>query len=235
MENNIFNIQYEFVEYWDNKFIIYENQSKQERLKYFKMLNEKISHFYYTFIDYNIWQIQRAYFFAFWIGILYIRNPDCILEIQEILNFSNIYYPFTKIVAMLNHKVRRIILDSEQIEGKIILNKMVEFDNKLKNFEIKINKIKYFYRICKRKKMIKNYSTSIKILRKYFPDEIVLHISAFLHSENDFEINYLKNKEDIDLIIEQCGLNITKMKYVLNIYMKNKMDIVSTILEIINN
>ena len=105
------------------------------------MLNEKISHFYYTFIDYNIWQIQRAYYFAFWIGILYTKNLDCISEIEKILTFSRIYGPFSKIVNMLNNKVKRAILNSDISESDEIFRKMNEFEESYIHIEKKINLI----------------------------------------------------------------------------------------------
>jgi len=238
MESSIFELQCQLIEKWDNEYARkYKGKIKNERLKFFKLLNQDLSFFYHKYIDYNIWQVQRAYFFAFWIGIFYIKNSDCIKEIEKILNFSNIYCPFAKIVAMQNYKVRRIILNGDYFESKIIFEKMNNFTNKYQKFEDKINTIIRFYRVCKRWKTFKRNCTSIAILRKNLPDELVLHIMFFLCSDrdNEYKIIYLKNKREIDLIIEQCGLNSASIKYVIDLYFKNKQDIISTIIEIISS
>ena len=48
-------------------------------------------------------------------------------EVEKILNFSNIYNPFRKITIMLNDNVRRVIINSEMEESRIIFNKMCKF------------------------------------------------------------------------------------------------------------
>jgi len=233
MENNIFGLQCQFIEEWDNKFKNnFLGKTKEERLHYFNILNIEIAHFYFKYIDYNIWQFQRAYFFAFWIGTLYIYNSDCILEIEKILNFSALFYPFNRIVSMINSKVRRVIIDSDAYESKIIFSQMNKFKCYYNKLEMKINKIITFYRICKRKKMLKNYCVSIAVLRKRIPDELILCITTYFYSDNDYQIKYLQNKKDIDLIIENCGIN--NIKLIIEKYYKNKQCVVSTIDEFLN-
>jgi len=237
MESSVFELQCQLIEKWDNEYTLkYKGKSKNERLQFFKLLNQDLSFFYHKYIDYNIWQVQRAYFFAFWLGIMYLKNSDCIKEIEKILNFSNIYCPFAKIVAMQNNKVRRIILNGDYSESKIIFEKMNHFTNKYQKFEDKINTIIRFYRVCKRWKTFKRNCTSIAIFRKILPDEIVLQITSFicLDIENEYKISYLKNKREIDMIIEQCGLNSASIKYVIDLFFKNNKSIINTIIEIIN-
>ena len=232
MERNIFGLQCEFIERWDNKFREKcLGEPKKERLHFFRILNMELADFYVNYIDYNIWQLQRAYLFAFWIGTLYLQNPDCISEIEKILNFSSLFYPFKRIVTMLNKKVRRVIIDADSIESKIIFDKMNEFKNDYNIFEINVNKIIKFFRICQRKKMLVNYCVSIAVLRRRMPDELVLSITNYFYSDNDYKIKYLQNKKDIDFIIENCGLNNRKL--VIEKYYKNKQCVETTIDEIL--
>lgn len=235
MESNIFGLQCEFMDKWDELYKIhYEGKIKKERLNFFRLLNVELSNFYHKYIDHNIWNFQRAYFFAFWIGIFYIKNSDIILEIEKILNFSNIYTPFVKIIRMLNSKVKRVIIDSDSNESQIIFYKMNQFKQERVSFEMKINEIIKFYRKYKRRQIIKKYCTTISILRKKLPDDIVLNITKFLESNNDDIINYLQNKQAIDTILDQCGLNMNYLRFVLNIFFKNKQDVIKTIFEIID-
>jgi len=99
---------------------------------------------------------------------------------------------------------------------------------------MKINEIIKFYRKYKRQQIIKKYCTTISILRKKLPDDIVLNITKFLESNNDDIINYLQNKQAIDTILDQCGLNMNYLRFVLNIFFKNKQDVIKTIFEIID-
>ena len=234
MDSNIFGLQCLFVEDWDNKYKEYSNKNKEERLEFFKKFNEEISNFFHRYIDQNIWQIQRAYFFAFWIGLLYLKNIDCIIELEKILNFSPIYTPFKNIVKMLNNKVRRTILSSDNNESRIIGIKMGEFREEYGKIEEKINRIIKFYRVCKRKEMLTKYCTSITVLRKKLPDDIVLNIMYYLSFDNDIVMSYLQNKWEVDMIIEECGLRVNRLGYVLEVFFRNDRDIVNTILEIIS-
>ena len=234
MEISIFTLQCEFIKDWDTLYMEkFENTKKEERLQFFRMLNQEISNFYYRYINSNIWQFQRAYLFAFWIGTLYIKNADSILEMEKILDFSKIYCPFSKIINMVNSKVRRAILDGDSSEAREIFKMMKKFTNNYFWLELKVNKIIRFYRICKGRKMIGKYSSSIAMLRKRLPDEITLVIIRFLETDNALKISYLQNKKDIDIIFENCGLNIIHLKLVLEVYFKNKQDVFSTIIEII--
>ena len=236
MNYNIFYSQCEFIEYWDNNFKNnFEGKSVDERIKFFRKLNEELANFYYRYIDYNIWQVQRAYFFSFWIGILYIKNSDCLSQIEQIVNFSKIYGSLGKIVAMLNTKVHRVIIDAEHYESMIIFEKMNEFKKEYSHFESKVNKIIEFFRIIKRKNLLKKHCTSISILRKNLPDEIVLHIlNNFLKCDNDYKIKYLQNKLDIDKIMHDCGLNKDFLTFVIDIYFRNKQNIDNSITEILS-
>lgn len=177
MENSVFTLQNEFITHWDDIYKIYEDKPKNIRLSFFRNMNQELSYFYYKYIDHNIWQFQRAYYFAFWIGTLYIKNTDCITQIQSILNFCNIYYPFDKIVGMLNNKVRRVILASEENESKIIFSIMNNFKEKYLILEMQINKIARFFKNYKKRQNLKKCITTILILRKKLPDDIVLGIN----------------------------------------------------------
>jgi len=177
MESNIFGLQCEFIEYWDHIFNKnYEGKPKKERLVFFRALNQEVSHFYYRHIDYNIWKLNRAYFFAFWFGIFYLKNSDCIREIERILKLSNIYYPFSKICKMLNNKVVRIVLHGGDNESRIIFDKMNEFKNYYSLFKKKVDVIVNFLNYQRRKMMLGKIVSIIPILRKKLPDEIVLHV-----------------------------------------------------------
>jgi len=235
MENNIFTQQCEFIDFWDNQYKNYEGTSKKCRLNFFRILNQEICNFYYRYIDHNILQLQRAYFFAFWIGSFYLKNADCISEIEIILNFSNLYRPFGKITQMINSKVKKIIIEADAEESRIIFEKMHKFKKEYAIFESKINKIIKFFRICKRKKMLKLYSIAISSMRSIFPDDIILNIIKYLKSDNDYQIFYLQYKNDIDLIMQHCGLNKKKLKYTIDIYDYNNKDVESSIIEIANN
>lgn len=157
------------------------------------------------------------------------------MEIEKILNFSEIYCPFIKIITMMNNRVKRLILNSHPSESDIIFEKMREFKQKYYFLESNVNRIIKFFLICKQKNMTRKYALSIKFLRNKFPDDIVINIIENFESNNDYIIKYLLYKMDIDIIMEHCGLNMNNLKYVFDIYLKNYKDCVATITEIINN
>jgi len=101
------------------------------------------------------------------------------MEIEMILFTCNIYKSFKKIVEMLNNKVKRTILRLGDIESKIIFGKMMEFQNLYSNLELKINKIKKFYRQYSNRRKIINHVTIINAISPIFPLDIVFYINNY--------------------------------------------------------
>ncbi len=231
---NIFESQCKFIDLYEKIYKEnYDGKPRKERLKFFIILNSNLSNFFHNYINPNIWEPQRAIYFSFWIGLFYIKNCDCITEIEKLMNFSELYCPFSKIIAMRNNRVRRLILNSQFNESNIIFEKMREFKKEYYFLESNVNRLIKFFLMCRQKNLIKKCSLSIKILRHKLPDDIVINIIKNLESDNDYKIKYIKYKRDIDMIMEQCGLGINDLKYIYDVYSKNNQDIVNSILEII--
>ena len=45
--------------------------------------------------------------------------------------------------------------------------------------------------------MLSNYCVSIAVLRRRIPDELVLSITTYFYSDNDYKIKYLQGRKTI--------------------------------------